>query len=131
MGIKISGVDVSGIIKKEIGDNMLKDPAHAVVLISFAAGTRTGNLTSGKARPPTNVPGKGFIDETAIKSVRGTLVEAGDTLIQLVGDSFLSSGALVVPKINDHLTIEGSEYRIKELDRDPAGAMYTCLCRGA
>lgn len=129
MGIKIAGINVSKIIKKEIGDNVLKDPAHDVVLISFTGGARTGNNTGGKNRTSSNVPGKGFIDSTDIKSVKGTLVVDGDLIIQLVGDSLLLAGSLVVPKIDDHLTIESTRYIIKELDRDPAAAMYTCLCR--
>ncbi len=126
MGIKIAGVDVSGIIKKEVGDNMLKDPAHDVVLITFSAGARTGNNTGGRNRVPTNNTAKGFIDEMERKSVKGTMVLAGDVIIQIVGDSIQNAA---VPKNDDHITIEGSEYIIKELDRDPAAAMYTCLCR--
>lgn len=126
MGIKIAGINVSKIIKKEIGDNVLKDPAHDAVLITFSVGARTGNNTGGKNRVPTNNTAKGFIDETERESVKGTLVLAGDVIIQLVGDSIENSA---VPTVDDHITIESSEYIIKVLDRDPAAAMYTCLCR--
>ena len=129
MGIRIAGINVSKIIKKEIGDNTLKDPAHDVVLISFAPGSRTGNNTGGKNRTSSNIPGKGFIDSTNIKSVKGTLVVDGDYVIQLVGDSLIVGTLLIPPKIDDHVTIESTRFRIKILDSDPANAMYTCLCR--
>lgn len=124
MGIKIAGIDVSGLIKKEIGQNVLKDPAHVAVLTTFTLGTRTGNLTGGTERPSTDSTGKGFIDETKIESVKGTLVKDGETIVNLIGDSFTA-----VPKINDHILIESTLYVIKVLDRDPAAAMYICLCR--
>jgi hypothetical protein len=126
VGIKIANINVSKIIKREIGDNTLKDPAHVVVLISFTGGARTGNNTGGKNRTSTNHTAKGFIDSTDIKSVKGTLVEDGDVIIQLVGDSIQNSA---VPKVQDRITIEDATYRIKSLDRDPAAAMYTCLCK--
>jgi hypothetical protein len=114
MGIKIAGINVSKIIKKEIGDNTLKDPAHVVSLINFTRGTRTGNNTGGTNPTSVATPGKGFIDTTERQTVKGTLVVAGDVIIQLVGDSLVAAaGGLAVPTVDDH-----------------AAAMYTCLCRG-
>lgn len=125
MGIKLAGVDVSGIIKKEIGDKMLTDPVHDVVLTSIVAGTRTGNLTGGTNPTETSHTCKGFIDSQNRKSIGGTLVEDGDIVVVLIGDSISPA---VVPKGQDKITIEGSTYRIKGLDRDPAAATYTCVC---
>lgn len=125
MGIKLAGVDVSGIIKKEIGDKVLTDPVHDVVLTSIVAGTRTGNLTGGTNPVETSHTCKGFIDSQNRKSIGGTLVEDGDIVVVLIGDSISPA---VVPKGQDKITIEGSTYRIKGLDRDPAAATYTCVC---
>lgn len=125
MGIRLAGVDVSGIINKEIGQKVLTDPQHNVVLTSIVAGTRTGNLTGGTNPTETSHTCKGFIDSQNRKSIGGTLVEDGDIVVVLIGDSISPA---VVPKGQDKITIEGSTYRIKGLDRDPAAATYTCVC---
>ncbi len=126
MGIKIAGINVSKIIKVEVGDKMLKETEHDVILTVFTRGTRTGNNTGGTNPTSTTHTAKGFIDSTDIKSVKGTLVEAGDFVIQVVGDSI---SVAVVPKVDDQLNIESNQFIIKVIDRDPAAAMYTCICR--
>jgi hypothetical protein len=127
MGIKLAGIDVSGIIKKEIGDKVLTDPtAHDAILIHFTIGTRTGNLTGGTNPTSTNHDCKGFIDSKNLKDFKGMLVEDGDVFIVLIGDSISPA---VVPVVNDQITIESKTYRIRVLDRDPAAATYTCLCK--
>ncbi len=126
MGIKLAGIDVSGIIKKEIGDKVLTAPEHSIVLNSIVPGTRTGNLTGGTN--PTSTPHtcKGFIDSQDRKSVNGTLVENGSVIVAIIGDSIADSA---VPQVGDTIDIEGGTYRIKAIDRDPAAALYTCLTK--
>ena len=124
MGIRLAGIDVSGIINTEIGQKVLTDAAHDAILIVVTPGTRTGNLTGGTNPTEVSNTCKGFIDQQDRKSIKGTLVEDGDVIIQLIGDSISA-----VPKAQDKITIESATYRIKNLDRDPAAAMYTCLCK--
>lgn len=126
MGIPLYGVDVSGIVAKEIGDKMLTAPEHDAVLKHFTIGTRTGNLTGGTNPTDTDHTCKGFIDSQERKSFKGTLVTDGDVFIELIGDSI---NPAVVPVIKDKITIEGATYRIKKLGRDPAAATYTCMCK--
>lgn len=126
MGIKLAGIDVSGIIAKEIGDKVLTSPEHAATLKHFTIGTRTGNLTGGTNPTDTDHTCKGFIDSKTLKSFKGTLVEAGHVFIVLIGDSISPA---VVPVVNDQVTIESKTYWIKVLDRDPAAATYTCMCK--
>ena len=126
MGIRIAGIDVSGIINKEIGQGVLRETEHNAVLIKAASGTRTGNLTGGTNPVDTSYSCKGFIDTQNRKSVGGTLIQDGDIVIILIGDS-IENGA--VPVGEDKVTIEGGTYRIKMIDRDPAAATYTLLCR--
>ena len=126
MGIKLAGINVSGIVAKEIGDKVLTDAAHSAVLTVFTAGTRTGNLTGGTNPTSTTHTCRGFIDTQDRESVGGTLVDDGEVLINLVGDS-ISPAA--VPKGEDQITIESATYRIKKIDRDPAAAPYTCVCK--
>lgn len=127
MGIRIAGINISGIVNKEIGGKVLTDkPSHDAILISIVAGTRTGNLTGGTQPTETSHTCTGFIDSQNRESVGGTLIEDGDIVIGLIGDSIADAA---VPKGEDKITIEGSTYRIKGIDRDPAAAMYTCLSR--
>lgn len=126
MGIKLAGIDVSGIVKKEIGDKVLTADEHDAVLKHFTVGTRTGNLTGGTNPTSTNHTCKGFIATKRLKSFKGTLVANGHVFIVLIGDSIAPA---VVPVVEDQITIESKTYWIKVLDRDPAAATYTCMCR--
>ena len=126
MGIKLANIDVSGIVNKEIGQKVLTDDEHDAVLKHFTVGTRTGNLTGGTNPTSTDHTCKGFIDSKKLKSFKGTLVANGHVFINLIGDSI---NPAVVPVGEDQITIESKVYRIKVLDRDPAAAMYTCMCK--
>ena len=126
MGIKLVGVDVSGIVKKEIGGKVLTDPEHSITLTHYTPGTRGADLTAGTNPTSTTHTCKGFIDTQNRRSFKGTLVEGRDVFIILIGDSISPA---VVPVVEDTITAEGVVHRIKDLDRDPAAATYTCRCR--
>ena len=126
MGIKIAGIDVSGIVKKEIGDKVLNSPEHSATLTLFTEGTRTGNLTGGTNPTSTAHTCKAFIDTQARRSVGGTLVDDGHVIVGIIGDTIVPAGA---PRSEDTIALEGRTYRIKKIDRDPAAAMYTCLTK--
>ena len=126
MGIKLAGIDVSGIINKEIGQNVLKEPEHDAILHKRVTGARTGNLTGGTNPTELDKTCKGFIDSKDIEKVGGTLVTDGDVVVVLIGDS-IQDGA--VPTTSDKVTIESTKYNITDLDRDPAAATYTLLCK--
>ncbi len=128
MGIRLAGIDVSGIINKEIGQKVLTDPVHSATLHKVTAGTRTGNLTGGTNSTEVDKTCKAFIDSKNRKYVGGTLIEAGDVVVNIIGDS-IEDGA--VPTLADKVTAEGTKYNIKGLDRDPAAAIYTLVCRKA
>lgn len=128
MGITLAGIDVSGIVKTELGDKVLTDGEHSVTLHKRAVGTRTpGQLTGGTNPTDTPYTCKGFIDSKRVTKFRGTLVEKGDVFVVLLGDTI--SGGTVAPTTKDQVTAEGVRYSIRELDRDPAAATYTLLCK--
>jgi hypothetical protein len=58
--------------------------------------------------------------------VEGTQYEMADSLIQVVGDS-IAGGA--VPTPSDTITLSGKTYRIMVVMRDPALALYGCICK--
>lgn len=128
MGIKLAGIDVSGIIKSELGDKVLTDSQHVATLHERVAGVRNpANLGGGTQPTYTNHTCKGFIDSKNIDKLKGTLVEDGDILVVLLGDTINSGNT--APTTKDQVTIEGKRYAIKELDRDPAAATYVLLCK--
>lgn len=122
MGNKLFGVNISGLIKDNIGPGVLD-----ATLVVVTPGTRTpGALTGGSNPTVANYPCKGFIDTQANQDIKGTLVDDGRVTIILVGDTI--SGGAVAPSTNDRVTIEGKTFEIQVIDRDPAAATYTLAC---
>jgi len=128
MGIKLAGIDVSGIVKTELGDKVLTDAAHVVTFHERVAGTRTPSNLGGGTNP-TYTPHtcKGFIDSKNITKVKDTLVEDGDQIVVLLGDTINDGNT--VPGTDDQVTAEGTRFAIKAVDRDPAAATYTLLVK--
>lgn len=125
MGIKLHGVDVAGIIGKEIGQLTLTDPQHNCTLVKVTPGTRTGNLTGGTNPTTSNHACKGFIDRQAKVNRPGSLVRDGSVVIVLIGET-IAGGA--VPTTSDRVVAEGTTYAINGVDRDPCEAVYTLMC---
>lgn len=90
-----------------------------------------GQLTAGLQTVDPDAPQEisytfnGFLDAFSISQLDGnSLIRNGDTRINIFGAS-LPDG--IVPQPNDHIDIEGQTfYIVALLDRDPAGAVYTC-----
>ena len=116
------GVDIAAIVASAIGPGVLDATLNSIV-----AGTRTpGSLTSGTQPTTTSYACKGFMDSKNRKERGGQLVDNGDVIIFLIGNTI--SGGSVVPKLGDTVTIESRTYRVGNLDRDPAAATYELLC---
>lgn len=126
MGNKLFGVDISKIIKDEIGPGVLD-----ATLRSSAAGTPTpGSLTAGGTTTYTPYTCKGFIDTQKVRFIDGTLVRGGMKVVVLIGDTINSGNT--APKPGDQIIIEGTTYRIPDdghVGRDPAAATYECEVR--
>ena len=124
MGNKLFGVDIAGLIKKNVGPGVL--PA---TLVKVTPGTRTpGSLTGGTNPTTTDYPCRGFIDSQRVAFANGTTVKAGNKVVVLIGDT-IDSGSGVAPAPGDRIMIEGTTYVIPEggtIDRDPAAATYAC-----
>ena len=116
------GVDIAAIVASAIGPGVLD-----ATLNSITEGTRTpGSLTSGTQPTTASYACKGFMDSKNRRERSGQLVDDGDVIIMLIGNT-ISAGA-IVPKLGDTITIESRTYRIGNLDRDPAAAIYELLC---
>ena len=122
MGNPLFGVDISGLIRDNIGPGV-----NDATLIKVTPGTRTAsNLAAGTQ--PTNVSYscKGFVGTLDRNRLEASLVEDADASIALVGDSIASSQ---VPKPGDRITILGTTYNILSVEVDPALALYTCISK--
>ena len=119
MGNPLFGIDISGIIAREVGKGVL-----SATLIKVTPGTRTSdNLTAGTNPTEVSHACKGFIDTQFKRNRSGTLTAAGTKVIVLLGDT-IDKGA-TIPELGDKIIIEGDTYRIPddgEIDRDPAAA---------
>jgi len=122
MGNPLFGINISGLIKANLSGQLL-----AATLTKVTPGTRTGNLTGGTNPTTVDHACEGFIDTKNREHIGGTLVEDGDIVVILIGDTIDSGNT--VPTTADKVTIEGAAYWIKGLDRDPAAATYTLLCK--
>lgn len=121
-GKNLFGADIAGKVYAALKGQLL-----TATLIKVAAGTRTpGALTGGTNPTETSYAAEGFIDSKNRKDIGGTLVEDGDVIIVLIGNSIASDQ---IPEVNDKVTIEGTTYRIRGLDRDPDAATYTLLSK--
>ena len=121
-GNKLFGVDIAKILRDETKGQLLD-----ATLIKITEGTRTpGALTAGTNPTTANKTAEGFIDSQDRKDVNGTLVENGNVIVLLIGNSIEDAA---VPEVDDKVTIESVTYWIKALDRDPAKATYTLLCK--
>jgi len=122
VGNPLFGVNISKLIADNMDGQLLPAILHTVT-----PGTPTGNLTGGTNPTEVDTACQGFIDTQNRESIGGTLVRDGDIVIVLIGD-LIASGT-VAPTTADKVTIEGAKYNIKKLDRDPAAAAYTLICR--
>lgn len=122
MGNPLFGVNISGLIKAAIGPGVL-----GASLVKSTPATRTsGQLTGGTAPTEASYDCRGFIDKQARRDLDGTLIADGKVTIVLLGDTV--DGGSTPVEAGDRIVIEDTTYMIELLDRDPAGATYTCLC---
>ena len=123
MGNPLFGINISKLIKDNVAPGVL-DATLTVV----TAGTRTpGTLTGGTNPTTQDYSCRGFIDTQAVRDISGTLVDDGTKTIVLIGDTI--NGGATAPSTADRVTIEGTTYTIEAIDRDPAAATYTMICR--
>ena len=111
-GNNLFGADIAGKVFSALRGQLLAATLTKVVRGSRAA----GEPTQGTQPVETSYAAQGFIDSKMRKNIGGTLVENGDIIVVLIGDSIASSQ---VPAVGDKVTIESNTYWIRELDRDP------------
>lgn len=114
------GVNIASVLNQAMGGGLFSTGLTKVV-----AGTRNpADPTAGVPSVYTTYIGRGFVEMYAERDIMESLVEQGDRKIILLGASLSA-----VPQTNDKLLIEGDEFRILRVTRDPAAATYTCQAR--
>ena len=122
MGNPLFGIDISGLIHKNISPGV-----NSAVLTKVTKGTRTaGQVTGGTQPTSANYACKGFVDVLDKNRLEGSLVEDTDVLVAIIGDSIASNK---VPVAGDRVTILSVEYNIIQVTTDPAKAVYNCIGR--
>ena len=122
MGNKLFGIDIAGLVHKNVSPGV-----NSCTLIKVTKGTRTPGQVTGGTQPTTkNHAAKGFIDQLRRSHLENSIVQQGDQLIAIVGDS-ISGGA--VPKPGDKVLIRDNTYNIVVVNVDPADALYECVGR--
>ncbi len=123
MGNPLFGVDISGLIRDNIGPGV-----NDATLIKVSAGSRTGGQLTGGTNPTTvSHACKGFLDVLNRNRVDASLTEERDVLVALIGDTI--DGGDTVPEPGDRIIILGTTYNVVIVNVDPAQAVYNCQSR--
>jgi len=94
-----------------------------VVLIRVKSGVR-GDTTAGINPISTEYPAKGFLSSYRVSQIDGTLIQVHDRKAIILGDSIP-----VAPLPGDRIRVEGRDWTVITVTRDPAGATYSCQVR--
>lgn len=116
---------LGGDLRAEIG----LDPDIVAIMLPGTLTRQNKALVAGRWVPdPTTVDVLGFMDarRTAVVMGGGTTVTASpERIAVLLG---LDANGLVIPepKPQDRLFLQGETHGIRTVERDPAGATWTC-----
>lgn len=115
----IFGVDLAGIIH-----NVLSPMVFDQTLTKVTSARDPSN-SSKMTKTEVDYPCKGFIDESSEHAKKGTNIDSSNKFIIIIGKS-LPTG--VTPEHGDKILAESRTFTIVDggVDRDPAGATYTC-----
>jgi hypothetical protein len=120
---KLFGVDVANEVNKAMGPGLL-DATLTVV----TPGTRTAGSLSGGVNPTTTThTAKGFIEDYKDFQIDETIIQRGDRMVLLLGDSIFPAA---IPTPGDRVNIESEDFNVVNVTRDPAAATYTMQVRG-
>lgn len=125
MTIRLFGLNIAKIINDSI---VQAGGLEEAILIKVSKGVRdTNNPTAALVGTKNSYSAQGVIINYTDKEIDNTLILRNDRKVILIAESIQSQK---IPEMSDQITIEGVTYDIVgEVQRDPAGATYTCQCR--
>lgn len=120
----IFNADIAGEILDALGDEVFdatltrttpgaRDPSN------LAGGASVGASTASYAC-------KGFVADYRASEIDGTIIRRGDRKVILLGASLAET---FDPQPGDAVAIEGGAWKVINVERDPAGATFTCQAR--
>lgn len=83
-----------------------------------------GNITAGLGEVRTEYATRGFLSSYRDNLIDGTRILAGDRKAVLLGQPLP-----VAPAPGDTIQLEGKDWSVISVTRDPAGATYSCQVR--
>lgn len=116
------GVDISKTIAKKLGKSLLPTILKTITVDSPSP---ANNFTPTET--PVNYDCRGFVDSFPDEVIDGTRIETNDRKIVILGDTINSGNT--APKVNDKINIEGKDWVIVNIKRDPDRATYECQGR--
>jgi hypothetical protein len=120
--VPLFGVDIAGKIARSLGPKLL--PA---TLIKVIPGSRArANLAGGVHATTTEHTARGVVETYQAAQVDGAMILRGDRRVLLLAGT-IADGE--VPAPGDRIEIEGGTYSVVGVERDPAGAQYSCHVR--
>lgn len=124
MGNRLFGVDIAGIVAKNIGPGLLP-----VTITRVTEGVRQpGNLSGGREATSAQITGtRGIWEDLPRNPPPGIEFELNDRIAMLIGNTIPAG---FIPQRGDAIEIEGITLTVVQLlSRDPAAASYRYLCR--
>lgn len=95
-------------------------PATLVVMVP----SLRGDITAGNRPRRVEYQTRGFISHYADNLVDGTRIQFGDRKAVILGQPLS-----IPPSPGDLVNLEGRDWSIVSVTRDPAGAIYSCQVR--
>lgn len=118
------GVNIAGLINKYVGSRL-----NDLQLIRISSSPRDPDSpTAGTIKRKTTYKVKGFVESYSDNVIDGTVIRKYDRKINIIA---LSIPGLEIPRPGDVIVAEGRSDTILAVERDPAGAIYTCQGRAS
>lgn len=119
---KLFGIDIAGIVAKEIGPGLVDATIHRMTW----SDRDPADPGAGLAIVEDDISCKGVLSFFDIREIDGTLVEANDRLVIIIVGTMSEE---VEPVPQWAVTIEDKRYNIVRVRRDPAAATYSLQVR--
>lgn len=116
----IFNANIAQLLNKNMGQLVFPLTLKKVVA------TRDPSDSTKQIEVVTEHPGRGFVDDNALRFRSGTTTQFSEKSIAILGDSLPDN---IIPEPGDLIFIENEDHTIAEngVVRDPAGALFECV----
>lgn len=116
---------LDGGIRDKVG---LNPTLRALMLPATLIKQNVGFVNGRQVTTPVSYPALGFVDtrRTAVAIAGQSAINAGSERICVLLGLNADGDPIPEPKPQDRITIQGQTHGIQTVERDPAGATWTC-----